>query len=170
MDTFIEQIIKKQFGTKDYLLFAAAIVAGCAVILISMTFLQSVALLVLIAVCVGVYFLVSSRNLEYEYSVTNGDITIDKIINRSRRKRVVSIDAHDVESIGKYNPEEHSQKSYDSRIFASENDSGKDAWYFAGHSAKKGNVLVVFNPNEKVLSAIKPFLSRQVSINAFGRN
>ena len=170
MDIFIEQIVKKKFGTKDYLIFAGILLAGFILILASMLFIPSLAIIVLIAVCVGAYYLISSRNLEYEYSITNGDITIDKIINRRNRKRIVSMDAHDIEAMGKYNPTEHSAKSYTTRLTVSVTDDGKDAWYFAGNHPKKGSVLVVFSPNEKVLTAIKPFLARQVSLNAFGRN
>ena len=170
MDTFIEQIIKKQFGLKDYLIFAASILGGCVLILLSWAFVPSLSAFIFVAVCVGAYYLISSRNLEFEYTITNGDISIDKIINRRNRKRVISIDVHDIEAMGNYNLEEHSQKSYDARIFVSENDSRKDTWYVAAHHPKKGSVLVVISPNEKVLAAIKPFLSRQVAINAFGRN
>ncbi len=170
MDIFIEQIIKKKFGTKDFLIFLGLVLGGCILVVLSMIFIPSLMIIIVIGVCVGAYYLATSRNLEYEYSITNGDITIDKIINRRSRKRVVSMDAHDVETMGKYNPAEHSAKSYAARLFACESDDGKDAWYFAGNLPNKGNVLVVFSPNEKVLAAIKPFLSRQVSINAFGRN
>lgn len=170
MDTFIEQIIKKRFGPKDFLIFAAAILGGCAVILISWAFVPSFSSIVFVAVCIGAYYLISSRHLEFEYSATNGDISIDKIINRRSRKRLISMDAHDIEAMGKYNSDQHKQKNYDVRIVASENDDGRDAWYFSGHHPQKGSVLVVFNPNETVLQAIKPFLTRQVSIDAFGRN
>lgn len=170
MDTFNEQIIKKQFGLTDYLIFAAAILGGCVLILLSWAFIPSFSMIILIAVCVGAYYLITSRNLEFEYSVTNGDISVDKIINRRKRKRLVSMDAHDIEVFEKYNAEAHRQKSYDVKIFASEKDDGQNSWCFAGHHPQKGNVMVVFNPDEKVLSAIKPFLKRQVSIDAFGRN
>lgn len=112
--------------------------AGFILILASMLFIPSLAIIVLIAVCVGAYYLISSRNLEYEYSITNGDITIDKIINRRNRKRIVSMDAHDIEAMGKYNPTEHSAKSYTTRLTVSVTDDGKDAWYFAGNHPKKG--------------------------------
>ncbi|HHV31080.1 DUF6106 family protein [Caproiciproducens sp. LBM24188] len=171
MDVFIEQIIKKKFGTKDYLIFAGIIIVGLLLIAASMLFIPSFSLIILIAVCFGAYYLISSRNLEFEYSITNGDITIDKIINRRSRKRVISMDAHNVEKMGKYNPAEHQQKTYAARLIASVTDDGQDAWYFVGNDSKKGgNVLVVFSPNEKVLGAIKPFLQRQVAIDAFGRN
>jgi hypothetical protein len=36
--------------------------------------------LVLCGVMYGVYWVISSRSVEYEYSITNGDIAVDKII------------------------------------------------------------------------------------------
>lgn len=170
MDVFVEQIIKKKLGIKDYLIIVGTILAGCILVFASMLFIPAFSLFVLVGVCFGAYYLISFRNLEYEYSVTNGDITIDKIINRRSRKRVISMDAHGIEVMGKYKPEEHSQKNYAARMIVSETDDGNDAWYFTGNHPKKGNVLVVFSPDEKVLTALKPFLARQVSINAFGRN
>ena len=38
--------------------------------------------LVICGVIYGVYYVISSRSLEFEYSITNGDIAVDKIINR----------------------------------------------------------------------------------------
>jgi hypothetical protein len=170
MDTFIEQIIKKNYGAKDYLIIAAAILGALALVFASQMFLPSMTAIVFVFVCIGAYYLITSLNLEFEYSVTNGDITIDKIISRRSRKRVISMDAHDIEIMGKYKSKEHDQKTYDVRLDASDNTGSEDTWYFSGHHAQKGNVLVIFSPNEKTLTAIKPFLSRQVAIDAFGRN
>nr|WP_319488163.1 DUF6106 family protein [uncultured Caproiciproducens sp.] len=170
MDIFIEQIIKKKFGKSDYFLFAAVLLGSCIIIAFFAMTIPMLLLPVLVGIFAADYYLISSRSLEYEYSVTNGDITIDKIINRRKRKRVISIDAHDIESFEKYGRDRHQKKTHSARINASENENGKDAWCFTTRHSQKGNILVLFNPNEKVLAAIKPFLSRQVAINAFGRN
>jgi len=170
MDIFIEQIVKKKTGTKDYLVFIAAFLGGFILIIASMALVPSISIFIIGGVCVGAYYLITSRNLEYEYSVTNGEVTIDKIINRRKRKRVISIEAHDIEVLEKYKPEEQSAKKYSERLFVSESDDGKDAWSFVTRLPQKGNVLVVFSANEKTLLAMKPFLTRQVAINAFGRN
>lgn len=170
LDTFIEQLIKKRYGAIDYLITAGTVLAALILVMLSRIFLPVVTPIVFVFVCIGAYYLITSRNLEFEYSVTNGDITIDKIISRRNRKRMISIDAHDIEAIGKYQSKDHEQKTYNVRIDASDNTKSEDTWYFAGHHTQKGSVLVIFTPNEKTLSAIKPFLPRQVAINAFGRN
>ena len=40
----------------------------------------------------GGYKLLTMRLLEYEYSLTNGFVAVDKIMNRSSRKRMTSFE------------------------------------------------------------------------------
>ncbi|HAH79153.1 MAG TPA: hypothetical protein DCL64_06515 [Ruminococcaceae bacterium] len=168
MDIFVEQIVKKKFGPRDYGIAAATVVVGLALIFLSLQ-IPPIVLLVTVGVCFAAYYIISSRNLEFEYSVTNGDITIDKIINRRRRKRVISVDAREIEEMGRFHPDLLRRKAGCTRVFTSRQDSGGE-WYFCAHHPQKGNVLVVFDPEEKVLKAIRPFLRGQVAFVAFGRN
>ncbi|MFU0833705.1 MAG: BPH-5 domain-containing protein [Oscillospiraceae bacterium] len=170
MDIFVEQLIKKKFSPKDYLFICAVILASVVLVFLAVVLIPQFAIFILACIIYADYNLITSRSLEFEYSVTNGDITIDKIIYRRKRKHVISVDAHTVEEMGKYDANKHSGKTYAARIFASETDSGENAWFFTAHHPQKGNVLVVFNPNEKTLDAIRPFLPRQVARDAFGRN
>jgi hypothetical protein len=171
MDVFVEQIVKKKYDAKDYLIFVG-IGLGTLILLFACLFIQvlaSFSFFIGIGILVGAYFLIISRNLEFEYSVTNGDVTVDKIINRSKRKRVISFDAHTAEEMGKYDAEKHQGKSYDKRLFTGDSADNKESWYMTFHSPKTGYTLLVFTPNEKVLTAIKPFLPHQVMHDAFGR-
>ena len=170
MDIFVEQLLKRKQSAKDRLIFAGILIAALIVVYLSLVFIPSFSFLVLVGVCAGCYYLISSRNLEFEYSITNGDITIDRVINRSRRKRVVVVDAHDIEDIGKFRPELVRQKQAFKKISAAEYDDGRDAWYFCARTTKYGNVFVIFSPDERTLNAIKPFVPRQVAFVAFGRN
>ncbi|QAT50009.1 hypothetical protein EQM14_09620 [Caproiciproducens sp. NJN-50] len=169
MDIFIEQLVKKKSGPRDYLFFTGIVLIGALVVFLSILFLPSLAIFVLAAVCCGAYLLITSRNLEFEYSVTNGDLTIDRIIAKRKRRRMISVDARTVEKMGKYDPQKLRSKNFDARIFSSETEKGTDAWYLCAHHFERGNVLIVFSPNEKILNSIRPFLQRQVAKDAFGR-
>lgn len=170
MDIFVEQIVKKNFTAKDYLIFTGIVLLGILITLLAVLLLPPIAFFVLAAVCVGAYYAITSRNLEFEYSVTNGEITIDKIIYKRKRKRLFSIDAHAIEEMGEYRAEKHRERNYGKRYFATAFEDGRDSWYFTANSQKYGgHVLVVFQPDEKVMNAVKPFLSRQVARDAFGR-
>jgi len=169
VDIFVEQLIKKKLSAKDFLLIFGVILMGILIIFLSMIYLPPLSIFILAGVVYGAYYLITSRSVEFEYSITNGDITIDKIIYRRKRKRVISIDAHTVEEMGKYDANKYKGKTYAARIFAAETDSGENAWSFTARHPQKGEILVVFNPNEKTLDAIRPFLPRQVAKDAFGR-
>ena len=66
----------------------------------------------------GGYKLISMRLLEYEYSLTNGYVAVDKIMNRSSRKRMTSFECSTAEDIGQYAQNEARLKnqSFDARI------------------------------------------------------
>ncbi len=170
MDVFVEQIIKKKPSGIDFLIYLGIILAGFILIVAAMLFLPSLALMVLVGVIFGVYYVITMRDLEYEYSFTNGDLTVDKIIHRRSRKRLISFDVHNVEEMGKYDPQKHAARDYNKRLIVSQYPDGRDAWYMTFRHSKFGNTLFVFTPDEKVLNSVKPFLPRQVAVDAFRGN
>lgn len=178
MDVFVEHMVKKKMSTKDILIFVGIVLAGTLLIFISVVFLLpltgqfAIPFFILVGTIAGAYFLLGTRNLEYEYSVTNGDVSIDKIINRKSRKRMTSFECKNIEEIGKYaqNAEKLRNRRVDKRIFASSYDDGRDSMYVITQSKKTGLTLVVFDPDERVLDAIKPFMPRFLKNEYFGRN
>lgn len=170
MDIFVEQLIKKKFGFMDYMIFTGVLLLGAFLVFLAVWLLLPIALLIVAGVCIAAYYAVTSRSLEFEYSVTNGDITIDKIISRRSRRRVVSVDARTVEAMGKYEPGNFKQRNYSARIYACGSKKQETNWYLAVRHPQRGNLLIVFNPNGQVLEAIRPFLTRQVARDAFGRS
>ena len=176
MDIFTEQIVKRKFSGKDWgISFAASLAAVVLIyisifILLPLTGMPLIPLVVLVGSIYGVYWVVTSRNLEFEYSVTNGDLTVDKIINKRRRKRVVSFDVHNTEEMGKYNAQRMAQRQVEKVLMAAETETGENAWYMMVRTAKYGRTLLVFSPNEKVLDGIKAGMPRQMRFDVFGRN
>ena len=178
MDVFVEYMIKKKLSAKDVAMMLGAVVLGC--LLVVGSFLLTgifgvppmVPFFVLCGVIYGIYWVITSRSIEFEYSVTNGDISIDMILNRKSRKRLTSFDAKAIEEMGKYteNAQRLKERRVDKVIFASETDDGKDAWYVIAKSRKTGLTLLVFSPNEKCIEAIKPFMDRRLRLEIFGRN
>ena len=173
-DTFVEQIVKKKLNGKDYMIMLGLSLAAAVVLFLAVAFLGSyigIPMLIMLAVGIfyGYYKLITMRNLEFEYSFTNGDLTIDKIINRQRRKRLTSFDVTTVEEMGKYDAAKLEHRNFDKRMFVGTDESGKNCWYVACRGPKTGHLLLVFEPEERVLEAMKPYLQRQVRVDAFGR-
>lgn len=170
MDIFHEQIIKRKFCVRDGLIMAASMVGAVIILLLTMMIPQlfMFGIFILAGVCAAFYYITTSIDWEFEYSVTNGDFTCDKIIHRRKRKRQFSVDLHDTEEIGKYDAEKMAGKNYTAVYQVGETAKGVGGeWYFSGHFEKYGNLLIVFSPDEKTLEAIKPSLKRAVSRAAF---
>lgn len=174
-DVFIERMVKKKTDSKDILIFIGAFILAFLLIAASVLFLSgtgiTIPFFVLIACCFGFYKVITMRNLEYEYSITNGYTTIDKIMNRSSRKRLASFECKDIEEIGEYekNAERLKNRTVEARIFASEYSDGQGSWYVIVRTKKTGKTLIVFDPDEDVLEAIKKFLPVQLRFEVFGR-
>ena len=177
-DVFIERMVKKKFESTDMLVTAGIFLAVLVVALIGFVVgfmivpIPMLSLLVAGGAGFGGYKLISMRLLEYEYSLTNGYVAVDKIMNRSSRKRMTSFECSTAEDIGQYAQNEARLKnqSFDARIFATEYSDHRDAWYMIVRSGKTGKTLFVFNPDEELLEGIKKFIPRQLKFGESGRN
>ena len=173
MDTFIEQIVAIRKSTAQ--MIGQVFLWAFAFLLIVVLFLFVAPLgqlftMIGIFGCFGVgygaYFLSSNMNVEYEYSATNEYLDIDRIVARRKRKRVLSVQSKDFESFGLYNAAQHTHRNYDKRIIAA-NVGEEDVYFGTLRVNNMGHVLLLFQPDERVLGQIKKYLPRQVLNDAF---
>ena len=107
MDTFIEQIVPKKKDGKEWAIIVAVIV-GLLVVFLALflfsgyPFVLMLMPFLLVGAGYGGWYLLTTQNKEFEYCVTNGDIDIDCIIARRRRKRLVSVAGRKIESLLPY--------------------------------------------------------------------
>ena len=94
-DFYTEQLIKKQADSKDTLKKAGLIVL--TVLSVLLVFAIPVGIIFPVVMIVVDVLVFSNMNVEYEYVFVNGDLDIDKIMNKSRRKRMFSVDADQME-------------------------------------------------------------------------
>lgn len=176
-DVFVERMVKKKFETTD-LLIVVGVIAGIIVLSLAgflvgvgLLMFPMLALLVMAGSVFGGYKLISMRMLEYEYSLTNGFVTVDKIMNRAARKRMTSFECSTCEDIGTYQEAEQRLKtrSFDNRVFATQYADHRDSWFMIVQSGKTGKTLVVFDPDEDLQEAIKKFIPRSLKFEKFGR-
>lgn len=176
MDIFAEQLIKKKKDLKDILIITSIITLLSLLTLICffsvayIPFMATISLFVFLGSIWISIILTRSRNIEFEYSIINGDVTIDKIIAKRSRKFIISFDAKNIKSMGKYDHSKHPKKSYNKVLYTCIDINNDNIWFALFKHQKHGNVLLVFSPNEKTLKAIKPFLKRQVASDAFSGN
>ena len=116
MDVFFEQIIPIKKTGKTVALFLGIWVLAALLSAFVFVLLGSFSLIFIFGIGYGTYILSSKLNVEYEYIITNGILDIDKIINKSSRKRMISVDLVGVTRLEKFNA--NAPLSYKNTIFA----------------------------------------------------
>lgn len=175
-DVFIEYMVKRKSTPQTALIRVGIVLA--AILAAALCFILSgllgpfsmIGTVVALGALYGGYYLITALNVEFEYAVTNGEMDIDKIVAQRKRTRLATVNCRTVEAFGKYRPDEHAAKQYQTKIFACDSAESDAVWYLAARMKDKGLTLIVFNMNEKMLEAVKPFLPRPVMHKAFGAN
>jgi hypothetical protein len=167
MDVFMEKIVTRKKDGKDYLITFGLIIGSIVLMMFILTvqFLAQFMLVIIVGIIYLDIKIITGRNVEYEYLVTNGDIDIDKIIARRKRKRIFSANCKSFDLVAKvtsndFTPQIQSVKNrlvYSSTIT-------QDNVYFISMRYKGENTVVFFEPSEKMLNNFKKYIPRNVKI------
>jgi len=164
---FNEQIIKKQPDVKS-LLLKLLIVAGAAVLIFVALvmlagYLLGMNLLLAAGIGYGAYWLLTSLNIEFEYSIIQDEIYIDKIINRRRRKRLVQTSCRKFEILAPV--AEAYKREFDSQcagtVDCTSSPSAEGRWFFI-FDGKRGRTKVIFEPTDRMITEFKVYIRPKV--------
>lgn len=150
-ETFKEYLIKQKKSPTD-ILAQIGIIVG-TIILVAVAFFYGgsfIGPILIIGILFGVGFLFSRFNREYEYILTNNELDIDVIYNRSRRKRVMTIDMKKIEIMANIKDERHQaeiNKGY-KVINVSDNLNNENTYVILTQTPDKGACKVILSPNE----------------------
>lgn len=170
MDTFFEQIvvIKKTSKTIASVvgIWLLALILCAIPFIIYIPILSYLAMFFAFGVLFGAYKLTTLFNIEYEYIITNGTMDVDKIINKSSRKRIVSFDLSNVSRLEKYNPGMLGSDAKKDIVFACNADDS-DAYLLVAERDGKKPYYVIFSPEERLQGAIVKFVPKYIANSAF---
>lgn len=172
MDVFMEKIVAKKKDMKDNLIISGIVfltsVVTLAVLTLKIPFITDLGLNLFIAAGLVylAYRLITSRNVEFEYIVTNGDLDIDKIISKRKRKRIFSASCKTFDIVARTKSNSYSQsvQALKTRIDASSNPGSPDA-FFITLNYKGEKTVVIFEPDERMLNSFKQVIPRKVFTN-----
>ena len=170
MDTFFEQIvpIKKTLGT--FLAVVGIWLATALVCFFAFPYLfglfGSFGVLIIFGLLFGVYKLACRFNVEYEYIITNGTLDVDKIINKSSRKRLLSLELSGVTRLEKYEPRLLASVDKRALSFACNKDD-TNAYFLASEKDNSRSSYLVFSPDERLQGAILKFVPKYIANGAF---
>ncbi len=159
-ETYVECLVKKK--TPMYMAFLKILSMVLAVCFVLVGFVFIPALILGIVIGVGAYFLYLNADLEYEYLYVDKEITVDKVMAKTKRKRVAVFDVGKMEILAPI-------KSWHLDNYKNRNDKVVD--YSSGEEKQpdkryvffyEGSKKVIFEPNEEMVKAIQFVAPRKV--------
>lgn len=161
MDSFSEQIVKQGLDDKRLLIVIGTVLGALAICVVTALFMLQLLLPVICLCGFGIYWIASSQSWEVEYAVTNGDIDIDRIVAKRERKTIVRVRGQKIQSLLPVS-NDILAKPYARVVMAARN-SHTATWCFT-YKGKAGMTLVLFEPSDDVLKALRDGLPRLVQI------
>ena len=170
-DIIVEQIVKKQ-KTAKYSLMVLGLVALCVALvvflyMVVLPFVMQFASIVFLLIALIVYYtymLAGAFNLEYEYSLVNYDMDVDKIASKKYRKKVTHVDLTNIDAFESRNVPEFDRYFNDasiSKVYACCQKDREDT-YFLIYTENLAKKMLIFSPNEELVDAIKKLGARRL--------
>lgn len=161
-ETYVECLVNhKKSAVADivkYALIAVTVVFILSAFLITPAFL-------LIGIVFGVvsYFIIPVFDYEYEYLYLDKEISIDKVIAKQKRKRVIEIDLNKAEIIapsGSHSLDSYRNRQHIVKDFTSGMEGAKV--FTIAYADNNQFVLANIEPNEEMIKAVKMVFPRKV--------
>ncbi len=185
-DVFMEYLVAKKKDKKDKLMIAGviagAVIVSCVLLILIFAvglavaaggqsnmvsqMMFSVGLLLIAFAWYLVYLFAGTRNIEYEYILTNNDFDIDKVMSKKGRKHLVSFDIREATCIASVNDDENNG-DYKNRpenvklLDYSAHNSNAET-FFADVTVEGERNIILFQPTMKMVEAMWKFNPRAV--------
>ena len=170
MDTFFEQIIPIRKNGKSIALtlgiWFLALLLSAIIYLFLLKYLFGIAFFIICGIFFGAWKLSTMFNIEYEYIITNGTMDIDKIVNKSSRKRMLSLELNNVTRLEKFNPHMLNTLNPKSLVMACNQDD-PEAYLLVAERDGKVAAYLVFAPEERLRTAMTKFVPKFIINSAF---
>ncbi len=171
MGSYSEQIVKRKMSPTK--ITSLILSLGLIVLLIALSvylsgyfnWLVPVSLLFLGLGIYLSYYLIKNAGIEYEYTFVVGEMRVDRIKGKSRRKKITVFDVKAIDDIGRYLDPKTGNRNVDKSkhdlVLSAAEDINKDDTYYAliHDKVRQKHALLFFTPNDRTLGMIQPYLS-----------
>lgn len=171
MDNFNEQIVERvnkpvNLIIKILSVFALAMipVIGAVLGIAINLYIFTVSIFLFAFGVYAVWYIFTSQKVEYEYSVSSGELDVSKVMSKRRRKAMCSIKIREIENFGK------GEKIIDNlkltKVYEAAHDIDKESenYYAVFKSPAFGTCALIFTPNEQILKGMKPYLKMNLRV------
>jgi hypothetical protein len=162
MDIFIEKIVKKRKSVAELLLIFLIAAGAITISYLLISFVPQLAVLI-IALLYFTYRLITRFNIEYEYALTNGDLDIDIIIDKRKRKRLLSVNCKDFDAVARVDSSQYTKEIKGCKNIKdyTSNKNNPGTWFISMREEGQ-HTVILFEPTEKMIKSIAAFIPRKV--------
>ena len=162
-ETYVECLVKgKNSILMKFLQIFLTILTVLFVMCLMVNILGLLALPLAIACGVGAYFAGMNANVEYEYLYLDKEITIDKVLNKTKRKRVGVFSVEKMEILAplkSYHLDDYKNRQVKTFDYSCGVEKKPETRYCMYYNGEKKLIL---EPNEAMVKAIKNIAPRKV--------
>ncbi|NCB93661.1 MAG: hypothetical protein EOM40_14055 [Clostridia bacterium] len=165
-DLYLEELVRRKRTGKDQAIRAVLMALTAVLVVLALLTWKLVITIPAIALCIADIFIFPRFNVEWEYQYVNGEIDIDRILNRSKRKRVDSFDISNAEMIAPMSSHRLDYYNSNNKLKIKDYtscDPENANRGFAMLISKDGEMSkVLFEPSEQMLKDIRTKAPRKV--------
>lgn len=159
-ETYVEWLVKRKTPAYMSLLKFLTIILAVCFILLGLFFIP--AMIIGIVLGVAAYFVNLNADLEYEYLYVDKELTVDKVMAKSKRKRVAVFDIGKMEilaPIKSWHLDNYKNRQDKTVDYSSGEEKQPDHRYVFYYDGQK---KVIIEPNEELIKAITTVAPRKV--------
>ncbi|MDE5867116.1 MAG: hypothetical protein K2H31_11040 [Lachnospiraceae bacterium] len=162
-ETYVECLVAKKSSFALRLLKTLLIMFAVIFLLLGMISILSIAgLIIAIVFGVGAYFAHMYADIEYEYLYLDKEISIDRVMAKSKRKRIVTYDVERMEVLApvkSYHLDSYKNREMKTLDYSSGVVEQPDKRYMMVY---EGNTKIFLEPNAEMIKAIQMVAPRKV--------
>ena len=153
-DYYVEWLVKKERSFMDKLVRTLSVIVLVICALLWLLSASITYFIVTVLVALFSYFAFTYTDVEYEYVCLTGEFSIDRILAKSKRKRIEKIDMQHMEIVAPINSDKlagHAHKKYREYDYTSGIRTQNSHIFVMYCNGKK----ILFEPNRELMEAMK---------------
>lgn len=160
MEKYIEIVVPRKNSIKDTVLcFAASVVPmllGTYIVILFYASASSLFLALGVVACAFLYYLsykvFNNFNIEWEYTLVDSEIRFSKVINKTKRRDIITVNLSKTEIIARVNDGDHNHpyKTFQGAKYSMISQKTDDFYYIISFTDKGKRVCVTFEPDERM--------------------
>lgn len=170
MDFFNEWIVKRKKTAQDYMSVVITVMVAIMILygILLQFMMNNLIYFIPVEIAIVIYVaykIIASMNVEFEYFVTNGDLDIDRIVSKKRRKKLVRIKLKDVEYFAPFE-DEHIKVAEDvgiKKIIDASSSLDAPRLHFVIYYNNSEKTCLLFEPTDEMIENFSNYIPRALN-------